>query len=81
MLTPDVFDEIEALKPGSGGEFQLTDALRAQAARSPFHGVLSHIARYDTGTPLGFLKAAIEITLADPDIGPALKVFLSDLSA
>ena len=32
VLTPDVFDEIAALKPGSGGEFQLTDALRAQAA-------------------------------------------------
>jgi UTP--glucose-1-phosphate uridylyltransferase len=81
VLTPDVFDEIEALRPGSGGEYQLTDALRAQAARSPFHGVLSHIARHDTGTPLGFLQAAIEITLADPDIGPALKLFLSDLSA
>ena len=81
VLTPDVFDEIAALKPGSGGEIQLTDALRAQAARSPFHGVLSQIARYDTGTPLGFLTAAIEIALADPDIGPSLKVFLSDLSA
>ena len=81
VLTPDVFDEIAALKPGSGGEFQLTDALRAQAARSPFHGVLSHIARYDTGTPLGFLKAAIEINLANADIGPALKRFLADLSA
>jgi UTP--glucose-1-phosphate uridylyltransferase len=81
VLTPDVFDEIAALDPGSGGEYQLTDALRAQAARSPFHGVLSQIARHDTGTPLGFLTAAIEITLADPDIGPALKRFLSDLSA
>jgi UTP--glucose-1-phosphate uridylyltransferase len=81
VLTPDVFDEIAALKPGSGGEFQLTDALRAQAARSPFHGVLSHIARYDTGTPLGFLKAAIEINLANPDMGPSLKRFLADLSA
>ena len=39
VLTPDVFDEIDALVPGRGGELQLTDALRAQAARSPFHGV------------------------------------------
>jgi UTP-glucose-1-phosphate uridylyltransferase len=43
--------------------------------------VLSQIARHDTGTPLGFLKAAIEITLSDPDVGPALKRFLADLSA
>jgi UTP--glucose-1-phosphate uridylyltransferase len=45
VLTPDVFDEIEQLTPGAGGELQLTDALRAQAVRAPFHGVLSEIAR------------------------------------
>ena len=35
VLTPDVFDEIATLKPGAIGEIQLTDALRAQAGRSP----------------------------------------------
>ena len=35
VLTPDVFDEIERVQPGSGGEIQLTDALRAQAANGP----------------------------------------------
>ena len=38
VLTPDVFDEIERLTPGSGGELQLTDALRAQAARGSVLG-------------------------------------------
>ena len=64
VLTPDVFDEIERLPPGRGGEIQLTDALRAQASRSPFHGVLSDIDRYDTGNPLGYLKAAVSIDAA-----------------
>ena len=41
VLTPDVFDEIAAGRVGALGEIQLTDALRAQAARSPFHGVVS----------------------------------------
>jgi UTP--glucose-1-phosphate uridylyltransferase len=81
VLTPDVFDEIERLTPGAGGELQLTDALRAQAARSPFHGVLSQIARYDTGTPLGFLTAAIDLTLADPVLGPELRAHLVPLHA
>ena len=63
VLTPDVFEEIEHLPPGRGGEIQLTDALRIQASRSPFHGVLSDIERFDTGNPLGYLKAAISITL------------------
>jgi UTP--glucose-1-phosphate uridylyltransferase len=80
VLTPDVFDEIEALRPGAGGELQLTDALRAQAARAPFHGVLSHVARHDTGNPLGFLTAAIERMLDDPAMGPELRTFLDGLN-
>lgn len=79
VLTADVFDEIERLTPGKGGELQLTDALVAQAVRSPFHGVLSRIARHDTGTPLGFLTASIEIGLHDPVLGPDLRRFLAEL--
>jgi UTP--glucose-1-phosphate uridylyltransferase len=79
VLTPDVFDEIERLTPGSGGELQLTDALRAQAARAPFHAVLSRVARYDTGNPVGFLEAAIAFALRDPEMGPEMKEHLASL--
>lgn len=79
VLTPDVFDEIATLQPGRGGEIQLTDALRAQAARSPFHGVLSDVDRFDTGNPLGYLKAAIELGLRRADFGAELAAFISDL--
>jgi UTP--glucose-1-phosphate uridylyltransferase len=81
VLTPDVFDEIATLKPGAIGEIQLTDALRIQAARSPFHGVLSDVERFDTGTPIGYLKAAISITMRRPDIGVELSEFVGSLSA
>lgn len=76
-LTPDVFDEIARLRPGAKGELQLTDALLAQALRAPFHGVLSDISRYDTGTPVGFLAAAVAITLGDTELGPELREALS----
>ena len=76
VLTPDVFEELEKVQPGSGGEIQLTDALRAQAARGPFHGVLSTIARYDTGTPLGWLSAVVDLALEDPTIGDEFASFL-----
>jgi UTP--glucose-1-phosphate uridylyltransferase len=79
VLTPDVFDEIAAGRVGALGEIQLTDALRAQAHRSPFHGVVSHIDRFDTGTPFGFLTAAIELGLRDPNTGKELRTFLDDL--
>jgi UTP--glucose-1-phosphate uridylyltransferase len=76
VLTPDVFCEIERVQPGSGGEIQLTDALRVQAANGPFHGVLSEIRRYDTGNPLGWLSAVVDIALEDPTIGEDFGAFL-----
>jgi UTP--glucose-1-phosphate uridylyltransferase len=79
VLTADAWDEIAALQPGRGGELQLTDALKAQAARSPFHAVLSDVGRYDTGNPLGFLTASIELGLANPELGADLRSFLSHL--
>jgi UTP--glucose-1-phosphate uridylyltransferase len=81
VLTPDVFEEIATGRVGALGEIQLTDALRAQAARSPFHGVVSSVDRFDTGTPLGFLTAAIELGLRDPSWGKELRVFLDELTA
>jgi UTP--glucose-1-phosphate uridylyltransferase len=78
VLTPDVFDEIEALTPGSGGELQLTDALRAQAARSPFSAVLSRTARYDTGSPVGFLEAAIAFALRNPEMSSDVSKLLAE---
>ncbi len=79
VLTPDVFDEIARVAPGAGGEIQLTDALRAQATRSPFHGVVSDVTRYDTGNPFGWLTAVIEIALADPSMGAPLTDWLGQL--
>lgn len=79
VLTADAWTEIDALVPGRGGELQLTDALKAQAARSPFHAVLSDVGRYDTGNPLGFLTASIELGLANPELGADLRAFLDNL--
>jgi UTP--glucose-1-phosphate uridylyltransferase len=76
VLTADAWDEIARLTPGSGGELQLTDALRAQAARSPFHAVVAEESRLDTGTPLGFLTASIEFGLQDPELAEPLRSFL-----
>ncbi len=78
VLTPDVFDEIDRVQPGSGGEIQLTDAMRAQAARGPFHGVVGDVRRHDTGTPFGWLTAVIELGLADAHVGPPLRAWLAE---
>jgi len=78
VLTPDVFEKLERVQPGTGGEIQLTDALRVQAASGPFHGVLSRTQRYDTGTPIGWLTAVVDLALEDPVIGADFGNFLRD---
>ena len=78
VLTPDVFDKIERVQPGAGGEIQLTDALRMQAADGPFSGVLSSVRRYDTGNPLGWLTAVVELALDDERIGAEFRAWLQD---
>jgi UTP--glucose-1-phosphate uridylyltransferase len=76
VLTPDVFERIDRVQPGAGGEIQLTDALRMQAAEGPFHGVLRDLRRYDTGNPLGWLTAVVDLALDDPRIGEQFRDWL-----
>ena len=79
VLTPDVFDRIAEVQPGAGGEIQLTDALRMQAASGPFHGVFGNTVRHDTGNPLGWLTAVVERALVDPTIGTEFRAWLTAL--
>ena len=77
VLTPDVFEAIDALKPHANGELQLTDALRAQSLRSPLTGMLNRSQRWDTGTPMGWLTAVVDIALTRPDIEPGFRAWLT----
>lgn len=76
VLTPDVFAEIDLLAPHANGEIQLTDALRAQSVRSPLTGLLNRSKRWDTGTPMGWLTAVVDIALERPDVANAFGAWL-----
>lgn len=79
LLTPEVFDKISELKPGAGGEYQLTDAM-AELARD--EGVMAlefEGDRYDMGSKIGFLKANIIKGLAHPECQEELREFLRTL--
>jgi UTP--glucose-1-phosphate uridylyltransferase len=78
VLTPDVFDRIAEVNPGAVGEIQLTDAIKAQAASGPFHAVVSKVDRYDTGNPLGWLTAVVDLALKDAKIGGPLRTWLTE---
>ncbi|MBL8446278.1 MAG: UTP--glucose-1-phosphate uridylyltransferase GalU [Zoogloeaceae bacterium] len=77
VLTGRIFDHLRNLKPGAGGELQLTDAiaslLREEAVLSyQFKGV-----RYDCGSKFGYLQATVELGLKHPEVGAAFAEYLS----
>ena len=76
-LTPDIFDYLDVLTPGSTGELQLTDALAAQATREPLWGVISDVGRIDIGNPLGWLQAVVDAAVDHPEHGVAFRRWLS----
>ncbi|HEX9918090.1 MAG TPA: UTP--glucose-1-phosphate uridylyltransferase GalU [Pyrinomonadaceae bacterium] len=79
ILTPDIFDEIERTERGTGGEIQITDAMRLLLKRRPFYAVRFEGARHDAGDKLGFLIATVEFALKRPDLAPAFKEYLRSL--
>lgn len=78
LLTPDLFDELEATEPGAGGEIQLTDGLRRLARKRPIYACELWGTRHDAGNPLGYLKAAVHVALRRPDLAPELQAWLAD---
>ena len=78
VLTPGIFDILEDLEPGYGGEIQLTDGLRKLCKKENMVAVDFEGRRYDTGNLRGFLEATIDFALEHPETGDWLKTFLKD---
>ena len=76
VLTPRIFDMLETIEPGAGGELQLTDAIKALLAHEKIFGLLYEGKRHDGGDKLGFLKATVELALKRADLGPAFREWL-----
>lgn len=79
VLTPDVFDILENLEPGFGGEIQLTDAMRIMAQNGNMMGVDYVGKRYDMGNKLGILQANCEVALKRDDLGEEFAAYLKEL--
>ncbi|HZT37217.1 MAG TPA: UTP--glucose-1-phosphate uridylyltransferase GalU [Bryobacteraceae bacterium] len=79
VLTPEVFQAIDSIEPGSGGEIQLTDALKFLLRNRPIYGYRFEGTRYDAGDKLGFLKATVEYALKRPDLGAQFRAYLQSL--
>lgn len=76
ILTPRIFDKLRDIRPGAGGEIQLTDGIASLIKEEtilahPFDGV-----RYDCGSKLGYLKATVSYGTKHPEIGEAFSEHL-----
>jgi UTP--glucose-1-phosphate uridylyltransferase len=82
ILPAAIFEAIKRTKPGSGAEIQLTDAMALMLEEgTPVHGIVYRGVRYDTGLPLGYLQAVVQIACQREDIGPAFRRWLGDFVA
>ena len=63
VLTPQIFSCLERTIPGAKGEIQLTDGMALLLEEQPIYAYQFRGIRYDGGTPLGLLKASLEIGL------------------
>ncbi|REG50560.1 UDP-glucose pyrophosphorylase [Paraburkholderia sp. BL6669N2] len=76
VLKPRIFDRLRALKPGAGGELQLTDAIQSLLADEQVLAYKYHGTRFDCGSKLGYLKATIEFALRHPEVAADFEEYL-----
>jgi UTP--glucose-1-phosphate uridylyltransferase len=80
VFNPEIFDCLEKIKPGKGGEIQLTDAIQMLLSQQAIFAYLFEGKRYDCGDKLGFIKANIEFSKKHPEIGKEFTEFLKSAS-
>ncbi|HMJ77851.1 MAG TPA: UTP--glucose-1-phosphate uridylyltransferase GalU [Iamia sp.] len=78
VLTPEIFDALGRIEPGSGGELQLTDAIALLLQDQAVYGYIFTEGRYDTGQVLDYLKVIVELASEREDLGPEFRTFLAD---
>ena len=79
LLTPGVFETLSQIKPGAGGELQLTDGMRALLKKENMYAYVFEGKRHDAGDKLGFLKATVELALKRQDLGGPFREYLKEM--
>lgn len=79
VLPPEIFDILEDIPRGAGGEFQLTDGMKVLSQTKGMVGVDFTGTRYDMGSKLGILQASVEVGLKHEEIGADFKAYLKEV--
>lgn len=77
VFSPDIFDFLDRIQPGVGGELQLTDAIGLLLREQDVFGYRFTSGRFDIGRVREYLQATVELALDREDIGPEFGGFLA----
>ncbi len=76
ILKPRIFDHLRTVKPGAGGEIQLTDAIQSLMGDEQVIAYKYHGTRFDCGSKIGYLKATVEFALRHPEVRDEFEEYL-----
>ena len=79
VFPPAIFDALDEVPPGTGGEIQLTDGIKALLAEQTVYGWTFRDGRFDVGNKLDYLRATVELALERDDLGPGFRAFLAEV--
>lgn len=79
ILTPKIFELLEAQEAGAGGEIQLTDAISKLTAFEAVYAYDFEGVRYDVGEKMGFIKTTIEFAMQRDDLQVELLQYLKGI--
>jgi UTP--glucose-1-phosphate uridylyltransferase len=80
ILTPSIFDALAETEKGSGGEIQLTDAIKRLLGQERVLAYKFRGKRHDAGDKLGFLQATVEFALKNEELGSKFRSYLKSLN-
>ena len=81
LLSPAIFDRLQKIGRGAGGEIQLTDAIAALLGDEAVYAYRFSGKRYDCGSKLGYLEATVEYALRHPELGDRFAKYLEGFIA
>jgi len=79
ILSPRVFDHLQQITPGSGGEIQLTDGIASLLREERVLAYRFTGTRYDCGSKLGYLQATVVFGQRHPEVGADFRGYLDAL--
>jgi UTP--glucose-1-phosphate uridylyltransferase len=79
VLTPAIFDHLEQIGAGAGGEIQLTDGIARLMKHEPVYAYRFSGKRYDCGSKLGYLQATVEYGMRHDKLGKDFQTYLREL--